>query len=268
MLLLALVAAASHATTLAGGGSAVPPWPPTWQMNLSTIIQPCNSSGYFDPEAAAQWGVIDFDWSNAKELWANSKPMDTNERLLAQAAAVKRASGGRTKVFIYRNLVKALPWFTQVREKLEDSRYAGWFLRFKGYRGAASNHSYHVPACTDDKCSGCASAPPPPSAAAQPSMIATSQLLSRAADTEVCCASVYHDQLQSPQHPACSEASVYCHNDGVCAEECDCGSIPCGEYLYNHANASLRQWILDEIISGPSGLGDPNVDGCASPPIP
>ena len=160
MLLLALVAAASHATTLAGGGR-VPPWPPTWQMNLSTIIQPCNSSGYFDPEAAAQWGVIDFDWSNAKELWANSKPMDTNERLLAQAAAVKRASGGRTKVFIYRNLVKALPWFTQVREKLEDPRYAGWFLRFKGYRGAASNHSYHVPACTDDKCSGCASPPPP-----------------------------------------------------------------------------------------------------------
>ena len=52
MLLLALVA--SHATTLAGGGPAVPPWPPTWQMNLSTIIQPCNSSGYFDPEAAAQ----------------------------------------------------------------------------------------------------------------------------------------------------------------------------------------------------------------------
>ena len=91
MLLLALVAAASHATTLAGGGPAVPPWPPTWQMNLSTIIQPCNSSGYFDPEAAAQWGVIDFDWSNAKELWASSgsKPMDVSAALVRQAITTK-----------------------------------------------------------------------------------------------------------------------------------------------------------------------------------
>lgn len=25
-------------------------------------VQPCNSSGYTDPDWAAQWGVIDFDW--------------------------------------------------------------------------------------------------------------------------------------------------------------------------------------------------------------
>ena len=34
-----------------------------------------------------------------------------------------------TKVFVYRNLVKALPWFTQVRLKLEDPQWWGFFLR-------------------------------------------------------------------------------------------------------------------------------------------
>ena len=35
------------------------------------------------------------------------------------------------QVFVYRNLVKALPWFDEVREKLEDPQYWGWFLRYK-----------------------------------------------------------------------------------------------------------------------------------------
>ena len=34
-----------------------------------------------------------------------------------------------TKVLVYRNLVKALPWFTQVRVKIEDPRFWGFFLR-------------------------------------------------------------------------------------------------------------------------------------------
>ena len=183
MLLLALVAAASHATTLAGGGPAVPPWPPTWQMNLSTIIQPCNSSGYFDPEAAAQWGVIDFDWSNAKELWVNSKPMDTNERLLAQAAAVKRASGGRTKVFIYRNLVKALPWFPSVRRRLTDPRYSGWFL---SYRDGVNGSGYSSPPCTAGKCSP-----------------------------------LFHDADQTPRHDPHADGS--CVEPCDCGEDLPCG---------------------------------------------
>jgi hypothetical protein len=34
-------------------------------------------------------------------------------------------------LFVYRNFVKALPWFTQVREKLEDSSWWGFFLHKK-----------------------------------------------------------------------------------------------------------------------------------------
>jgi hypothetical protein len=42
--------------------------------------------------------------------------MDCEERLLSQAAMVK-AVNPDTKVFVYRNLVKALPWYTNVWTK-------------------------------------------------------------------------------------------------------------------------------------------------------
>ena len=131
--------------------------------------------GYFDASTAAQYGIVDFDWSNAKQLWANTKPMDCEERLLTQAVRVKNLKPS-TKVFVYRNIVKALPWFSSVREKLLDPAYAGWFLTFHDYKGPASNMTYAVPACTGHKCSR-----------------------------------FYHDQDQTPQHPkgdgSCTEAS-------------------------------------------------------------
>ena len=47
-------------------------------------------------------------------------------------------------MFVYRNLVKALPWFTSVREKIMDPAYSGWFLQFSG------EGNYHVPQCDDN----------------------------------------------------------------------------------------------------------------------
>eukprot|EP01083_Nonionella_stella_P226043 803155_1 len=94
-----------------------PKWKATYQMNRSTIVMPCNMSGYMSDSAvkeAARYGIVDFDWSNAKQLWANTSPMDCQERLLTQAQAIK-AANPTTKVFVYRNLAKALPWFTDVR---------------------------------------------------------------------------------------------------------------------------------------------------------
>ena len=38
--------------------------------------------------------------------------------------------GIEQKVWVYRNLVKALPWYSLVREKLNDTAYAGFFLKF------------------------------------------------------------------------------------------------------------------------------------------
>jgi hypothetical protein len=38
----------------------VPPWPATWQMNASTIIMPCNYTGFQVPSTTAGWGIVDF----------------------------------------------------------------------------------------------------------------------------------------------------------------------------------------------------------------
>ena len=84
--------AAAAALCLAGGASAEEPWPehptwaPTWDMAASTIMMPCNTSGWFDAELAAKYGIADFDWSNARAMWANHAPMDDGGRLITQAA--------------------------------------------------------------------------------------------------------------------------------------------------------------------------------------
>ena len=52
-------------------------------------MMPCNTSGWFDPELAASYGIADFDWSTGRSLWANAHPMATNDVLLQQIAKVK-----------------------------------------------------------------------------------------------------------------------------------------------------------------------------------
>jgi len=211
---------------------------------------PCNYSGYFDTQLTKQFGVVDYDWSNAKALWANAQPMDCEERLVEQVRLTKEANPA-TKVWVYRNLVKALPWYTSVWTKLADPAYAGWFLNFSG----ANN--YHVPDCDNTY--------DPP-----------------------LCSTHYHDHDRTPGHP---------RGDGDCIEKCDCGGVPCGEYLWDHRlvctalfaiplhaqesfacmnnfchtnspisfsfyrNASLRAYLINEFVLGKNGLSNENVSG-------
>ena len=89
----------------------------------------------------------------------------------------------------YRNLIKALPWFTSVREKLEDPDYAGWFLKFDANRNQTA-----VPRCAPedkDKCS-----------------------------------TLYHDQVQTPAVPT---AALPHPDGVCTDNECDCGAQPCGK---------------------------------------
>ena len=41
----------------------------------------CNSSGWSSVDRGAAFGIISYDWSNAKQQWANQQPMDCEERL-------------------------------------------------------------------------------------------------------------------------------------------------------------------------------------------
>lgn len=42
----------------------------------------------------------------------------------------------------------------------------------------------------------------------------------------------------------------------------DCGDvIPCGDYVFNHRNQSLRKWLVEEHMLGAMGMAHPGVDG-------
>lgn len=198
-----------------------PTWPSTYNMSMSTISMQCNSSGWSSPQRGAEFGIISYDWSNSKDQWAAAKPMDCEERLLKQAEMTKSLNPA-SHVFTYRNAVKALPWYTSVREKLDDPAYSGWFLKFDP-KGA----SYNVPQC--------------------------------AAENSSKCSVFYHDQEQTPEVPTAAQP----HPDGSCTDGvCDCGTQPCGEYLWDHRNGTmLREWLIQHHIGGPTGIGSPSIDG-------
>jgi hypothetical protein len=65
-----------------------PPWPPTYNMSLSTLCMAGNNSGWLDPELYSKWGIVSIDWANARQVWAQQHPMDCEERLVVQAEAI------------------------------------------------------------------------------------------------------------------------------------------------------------------------------------
>lgn len=101
-----------------------PPWAANYTMVASTITMACNTSGWFDASLGSKFGIVSYDWSNTKAQWANARPMDCEQRLVTQAQMTK-AQRPDANVFVYRNLVKALPWFSSVRAKLDDPAYSG-----------------------------------------------------------------------------------------------------------------------------------------------
>lgn len=129
----------------------LPTMKPTWQMNLSTIVMPCNNSGFTDPSRTAGFGIVDFDWSNSKAQWAKAKPMNDEELLMKQVQMTTEATP-YTTVWVYRNVVYAYPWYTSVREILEDPAYEAWFLKFKPegpWFSPKCDLNYDPPRCSD-----------------------------------------------------------------------------------------------------------------------
>ena len=192
-------------------GPRNPPWPPAYDMARSTLTMTCNGSGWSSPKLGARFGIVSYDWSNAKKEWAAAKPMDCEERLATQASQTvaysKVHGGGTARAFVYRNVVKALPWFSAVRAILEDPAYSGFFLHFDP---STPKQNYNVKPC--------------------------------AAENGTKCSAMYHDQMQTPAVPTAAAPNP----DGSCTEkECDCGDgIPCGECvcLESSARAATRPW--------------------------
>jgi len=197
----------------------------TWAMNKSTIIMPCNNTGFTDPQTTLGWGVVDFDWSNAKgtgnsDGWVKHSPMDDEEMLFKQVQMTAAATPGTT-VWVYRCSVYAYPWYTSVRLILDDPAYAPWFIDFKAQGPWASSKC-------DDNFS-------PPK-----------------------CSNHYHMQEQSPGYPK---------GDGNCAKPgCDCGTAPCGFYLWNHSSTAVvhgqtfQEWFVHDYMLNKVGMS-PLVSG-------
>lgn len=221
---------------LSSSDNKVPKWAPTYNMSESTVMMPCNYSGLYDFEAypdLAKFGLVDYDWSNAKKIWVDQSPMDTDGMLVEQAKRNK-AKNPTAKVFVYRNIVKALPWYTQVRKLLQDPQYWGWFIPYSDCRTSAGEY-----VCRNN---------------------VTGEIDATA--------NLYHDEEQTPGWTGGGNGGPdgVCHGDtkGNTGKGCDCGgsNVSCGEYLWDHRNASLTRWFTDYYIGGEEyGLGSPFVDG-------
>ena len=174
----------------------------TWDMAKSTAIMICNNSGQVDAHWAARWGMVDIDWNSDKRDWSRPHPMDAEENMLKNAQAIQ-AVDPSTITWVYRNGIKALPWMTTVREKLEDKAHWGWFMPKKGCMPSPGHYTCGANA-TDN---------------------------------------LYHDFEQTPHG--------------------DCGKgIECGEYVFNHRNASLRPWLIQTMFLGKAtGGGNLAVSG-------
>jgi hypothetical protein len=153
--------------------------------------------------------------------------MDCEEMLVKQvqmAAAVSPSTG----YFIYRNAIKALPWYTTVRVKAEDPAYASWFLPFN-CSAASPVQGCHVPVCD-------ANYDPP------------------------LCTALYHDQGQTPGYPH--------GDGDCAAPACDVGLIPVGEYLFDFRSVNVSvngqtfiEWYIEEYFFSATGAGNPLVKG-------
>lgn len=184
---------------------------------------PCNKTGYTDPLTTVGWGFIDFDWSNAKSLWAAAKPMNCAELLSKQVQMTTAASPGTT-VYVYRNSIKALPWYTSVRETLSDPAYAKWFIPF-----SPKAKPYHVPDCDSNF--------NPP-----------------------LCSQYYHDQSQTPGYP---HGDGDCSAPACDVGKVPVGEYIWDPRAWNVSvnGKTLGQWFIDDYLFDSTGGADPKVSG-------
>jgi hypothetical protein len=120
-------------------GKVKPTFPHTYDMQRSSGIMVCNSSGATDPVAMSKWGLVDLDWSNNKPTWSSTIPMSAEESMFENLQAI-RAINPNVWGWVYRNGIKALPWHTTVRKLLEDQAQWGLFMPLAGCMPQPGNY--------------------------------------------------------------------------------------------------------------------------------
>jgi len=133
------------------------------------------------------------------------------------------ASPGTT-VYVYRNSIKALPWYTSVREKLVDKAYAKWFLNF-----GANAAPYHVPQCDNNY--------KPP-----------------------LCSNFYHDQEQTPGYP---NGDGNCAAPACDVGSIPVGEYIWDPRAWNVSvnGQTLGDWFINDYLFDETGGANPKVSG-------
>lgn len=197
-----------------------PNWEPTYNMSLSTILLPCDNDKLLSsgPNWASirKFGIMAIGWSNAKQQWVNTDPMDCEELMLTQAELIKRDAPA-SHLWVYRNPVLAMPWMTSTRKIMNDPAYDRWFLHFK--LGADNKSAIHH----DND----------------------GTYMNRVCDTTYSppkCSELWHSQIQVMATKGANQSVSYppdkthktwwqksVNPDGTCTgKHCDCGRVPCG----------------------------------------
>lgn len=217
-LLLALAAPlAAHGRWAPAGGQPtpvmpnllIPTWEPTYNLTKSTMTQLCFGPGMGAPILTNKtgaflksWGIVALDFETEEGNsqhggWSQHRPKDADVMMVEQAAAMKQMAPD-TQVWVYRNLVQPYANFVQLREKIEDPRYAGWFMHFDN----TTNDEKLTPRCE-----------------ANPRL------------NKTLCTDLFHTKLAWTENGH------------------DCGDlIPCGDYVFDHRNQSLRGWIVNDYM--------------------
>lgn len=186
---------------LHAAAAQLPPWPPTWSMSASTFVMPADVNGNWDYAAfsLARFGIVSFDQSSNKRAWVNGRPMDVEDTMLMQARLAKAANPAQ-HVWIYRQSVFMIPYLASVRAVLADEAFSPWFIPY-----AANVSTFVNPPCDDNF------SPP-------------------------LCSKLFHSQYGMPGFPHGTPIG-YNGTSDCPAPACDCGIVPCGQYLLDY-----RRW--------------------------
>jgi hypothetical protein len=203
-----------------------------------------------------------FDWAHAAQHWINDfSPMDNAAALAEQCTLVKSRSPA-TRCIVYRNTVIALNQHRHISSLLDDDAYAGFFLKFK----PNATQSGFCWGEVDPRQRGSPWDPiwPTPAVCEAPLASDVHVPMCDRAEPGKCNRVHYFDQNQVPQVPGVnwSNDTLDVYQQLVCrGATCDCGKYPCGEFLFNHSNASMVEWWLLEHMGGGMGMDHPAVDG-------
>ena len=105
----------------------LPPWPPTYNMQLSTQNYFYSSKSFYNNATvtfAALHGVVGIDWANHYGL-----PMHREDTLAEQATIIKSVNP-KTRVFVYRQSELALNIFDNGAKVMYDPSKTNWFVLF------------------------------------------------------------------------------------------------------------------------------------------